>query len=204
MFREPPPFTFQQSANSIDRYREMFASRHDPAHRNLWNDYRPWREVKRIARDIKLDPTVAWQYLKLDRMSRLEMLPLWFSSSQVMQFCRTPQIDAFVHHIDRAVGGGGPAAIESDSGVLHDESIRKRLRIKTLMDEAAESSLHEGAATTRRDAVEMLRTRTPPKSQGELMVRNNYEAMQWIKNSCKVLRLDQSGSALAAHLMSYY
>lgn len=49
------------------------------------------------------------------------------------------------------------------------------------MDEAAESSLIEGAATTRKEALELLRSGRPPKGLGERMVVNNYVAMSQIK-----------------------
>ncbi len=49
------------------------------------------------------------------------------------------------------------------------------------MEEAIESSRIEGAVTTRRDAIELLRSGEPPKNKSEVMVVNNYRAMQWIK-----------------------
>lgn len=53
------------------------------------------------------------------------------------------------------------------------------------MDEAAESSLIEGAATTRKDAVDLLRSQRDPKTKGERMVVNNFAAMQYIKQHLK-------------------
>ncbi len=50
------------------------------------------------------------------------------------------------------------------------------------MDEAAESSMIEGAATTRKEALDLLRSGRRPTSAGERMVVNNYVAMQHIKN----------------------
>jgi Fic family protein len=49
------------------------------------------------------------------------------------------------------------------------------------MDEAAESSIIEGAATTRKKAVELLRSGRKPQSHAEKMVANNYAAMLLIK-----------------------
>jgi len=86
-----------------------------------------------------------------------------------------------LHRIDRTAGGGGPVAIHSPHGALADESQQQRLRIRTLMDEAAESSLIEGAAMTRKDAVEMLRSRREPVNKSERMIANNYHAMQRVK-----------------------
>ena len=47
-------------------------------------------------------------------------------------------------------------------------------------EEAVQSSLLEGAATTRLIAKEMLRTGRPPLTTGERMIRNNHEALTWV------------------------
>ena len=54
------------------------------------------------------------------------------------------------------------------------------------MDEAIDSSRIEGAATTREKAIDLLRSGRAPRSKSEIMVVNNYAAMQKIK-----LLLDQ-------------
>jgi Fic family protein len=48
------------------------------------------------------------------------------------------------------------------------------------MEEAITSSQLEGAATTRRDAKEMIRTGRAPRNRDERMILNNYRAMQQI------------------------
>ena len=53
----------------------------------------------------------------------------------------------------------------------------------SLVEEAITSSQLEGASTTRRVAKEMLRTKRPPRDQNEIMIRNNYLAMQRV---CKL------------------
>ena len=58
---------------------------------------------------------------------------------------------------------------------------RDRYVVSSLIEESIMSSLLEGAATTRREAKEMLRTGRKPTTKGERMVLNNFRAMREIK-----------------------
>lgn len=142
--------------------------------------YRPWRKVGPIARQRGLDPRLVWFALKLRRIAAQE-LPLAQANGRQFKWTPGNHLLEPLHRIDRAVGGGSPAVLSPGEGLLGDEVHRSRLRIRTLMDEATESSLIEGAATTRTEAVEMLRQDRAPKTTGERMVLNNYLAMQQIK-----------------------
>jgi Fic family protein len=51
----------------------------------------------------------------------------------------------------------------------------------SLEEEAISSSQLEGAATTRKVAKEMIRTRRKPRTKDEQMILNNYHAMQYIR-----------------------
>ncbi len=59
---------------------------------------------------------------------------------------------------------------------------RDRYYISSLMEEAITSSQLEGAAVTRRDAKEMLRTERKPRSEGEQMILNNYVTMRALED----------------------
>jgi Fic family protein len=127
-----------------------------------------------------MSPEAAWAAVKSSRLFGFRHLDLLQADARPFGLSIGPHVQESLHRIDRATGGG-PAVLAAPSGDLGDPAVRDRLRIKTLMDEAAESSLIEGAATTRRDAVELLRTGRPPGSIGERMVVNNYVAMQRLK-----------------------
>lgn len=150
-------------------------------HELLMGTYRPWRKVRPIARELSCTPEDAWAMIKAARLSAWRRLDLRPMSGPPFGISIGPHLLEPLHRIDRATGGGGPAVLAPATGDLADPVMRVRLRIKTLMDEAAESSLIEGAATTRKDAVEMLREGRPPKSIGERMVVNNFRAMQNLK-----------------------
>lgn len=141
--------------------------------------YRPWRKFRHLANEHNIDPVDAWRAAK---MLRQPLRPLALSASDGTSFGYSEGrfLSQSLCRLDRSVGGGGPAATQS--GPLADEVHRARLRIRTLMDEATESSLIEGAATTRKNAIDLLRNRRTPSTKGERMVHNNYIAMQQIKN----------------------
>jgi Fic family protein len=179
MDREPPPITFRGLTALIRP--ETVAVLQRPDARELFRRYRPWRKVRAIAHRLGIDADLAWASVKMGRLSNLRWLDLTQANGQPFGIVTTPQLVAALHRVDRATGGGGPAALHAVDGVLSDPAHRDRLRIRTLIDEAAESSLIEGAATTRKDAVELLRSGRPPRSIGERMVINNYLAMQQIK-----------------------
>lgn len=147
----------------------------------LFTGYRPWRKVSPIARDLGISPEIAWAATKLHRSAYSRPLPLSRGEGGLFVYTESPLIREPLHRIDRAVGGGGSATLHPKRGLLGAEHHRTRLHIRSLMDEAAESSLIEGAATTRKEAIELLKSERPPKTVGERMVVNNYVAMQKVK-----------------------
>lgn len=175
----PPDLT--AALNDPDKLaRAMAVARHDQL-ALLTQKYRPWRKVRRIARDMEIDPIDAWAYLKLTRFAISHSLPLKAVSGSAFTYCSGPSLLEPLHRIDRAVGGGGTAAMDSAVGVLSDPDNQRRFRIRTLMDEAIESSRIEGAVSTRKDAIELLRSGRDPTTKHEKMFVNNYAAMQEIK-----------------------
>lgn len=54
-----------------------------------------------------------------------------------------------------------------------------------LSDEAISSSIMEGAVTTRKAALDIIKKREPPKGVSERMVWNNFRAMQFILDNCE-------------------
>ena len=53
--------------------------------------------------------------------------------------------------------------------------------MRAFMEEAIASSLLEGAATTRQEARKMIRAGRAPRTTGERMVMNNYQAILFIR-----------------------
>ena len=137
-------------------------------------DYRPWPKVQYIARDEKIDPTHAWAMVKSSRLFNWRPLALTQDKGGPFGFCAGEHLIEPLHRIDRE------AKVELEPDLI-DDSKQRRLEIETVMGESTESSLIEGAATTREEAMDMLRAGRPARQRGEQMVLNNYIAMQQVK-----------------------
>lgn len=158
------------------------------AARTLLAEYRPWRKLRHIADDLGIKPQEAWAFIKQTRLAHWQRFDFTQSDGHRFGISLGPHLLAPLHRIDRAIGIS-PSATSLDSD--ENASLRNRLRIRMLMDESAESSIMEGAATTLRNAIDMLRTERAPKTSGEMMVANNYAAMRKVKASLqKPLSID--------------
>jgi Fic family protein len=90
---------------------------------------------------------------------------------------------AVLHEIDR--WGGGMLMVEEET-VPSLDSMKDRVVVSSLMEEAIATSQIEGAVTTRRVAKEMLRTNRPPRDRSEQMIVNSYRTIQLLRD-----RIDQ-------------
>ncbi|MBX3381713.1 MAG: Fic family protein, partial [Phycisphaeraceae bacterium] len=148
------------------------------AAQRLLAEYRPWRKLRHVASDLGIPAREAWTFVKRARIAHRRELGLTDGEGRPFGLTLGPHLLAPLHQIDRATAPatGGIAPSEG-------ESLRERLRIRMLMDESAESSIMEGAATTLREAIDLLRTDRPPQTRGEVMIANNYAAMREVKGS---------------------
>ena len=63
-----------------------------------------------------------------------------------------------------------------------NQGMQNTYLIKSLVEEAINSSQLEGASTTRHVAKEMIRQGRDPKDKSEQMILNNFHAMQFIRD----------------------
>jgi Fic family protein len=152
-----------------------------PLVRRINRSYKPWREVRPIATQEGLDPEVIWNAVKFMRHGMRRPLPLARAEGGTFGYAETPIMREWLHRIDQTLGGGGVAALDSHEGVISAPAMRTRFAIRSMMEEAIESSRIEGALTTRIEALNLLRSQRPPQTNHERMVTNNYAAMQRIK-----------------------
>jgi len=131
--------------------------------------YLYWDELKYRIKDTERRKMV-WALMKFIRMMRFEHVPY---RSLPMVYTLTPTIIRSLHEFDQYLSG---------TIRIHNKTIRleQSYIINSLMEEAIASSILEGAATTRIHAKKMLRRGQKPKTEGEQMVINNYEAMKFI------------------------
>ena len=116
-----------------------------------------------------------WLALRLARQDA-RRLPLLDRAGRAFSFTLPDPLLEALARIDREGGRHAPAPRE-----IADATTRDRHLQSSLMEEAITSSLLEGAATTRAEAKEMIRTDRPPRTNGERMVYGNYQAMEWVR-----------------------
>lgn len=181
MRSDPPPSTF--GTLFAEQTPPNFTLINDPRVREIAERYDAWRKLRHVAKQNGLPPEPTWRALKFIRLMNWRPFDglIRHEGGQPFGLSEGSHLLEPLHRIDRATGGGGPAALSPESGVLGDEALRYRFRIRTLIDEAAESSIIEGAAKTHKDAVDLLRSGRSPGDKGERMIINNYLAMQQIK-----------------------
>ena len=181
MKSETPPIQFDNLySDDALHAAAVFRAHTDPV-REHCAQHHPWRKVRPIALQAGSDPVADWRAVKLLRHQQFRALPLTRSEGGTFGFCEHSSLNEWLHGIDLEVGGGGPGTFDHGRGVLGDSAFRAKFAIRSLMQEAIESSRLEGAVTTRVEATELLRSRRAPQTTHERMVVNNYAAMRQVK-----------------------
>lgn len=138
--------------------------------------YEHWDKVRHRAAAAKLDPELAWAMIKTQRLFNAKPLPLTDQHGSHFNYWLSDAAQHELMMIDRELAGNVPKPVQAIP-----EERQERFIIRSFMEEAISSSLLEGAPTTRKDAKQMLRSGLSPRSQGERMVANNYNAMLFIR-----------------------
>lgn len=178
---ETPPIQFASLFSDLDLLTSAFRLIDTDAVREHSAKHRPWQKVRPIAVRAGSDPEAVWRAVKLLRHQQFRALPLTRSEGGTFGFCEHSSLNEWLHGIDLEVGGGGPGTFDHGRGVLGDPAFRTKFAIRSLMQEAIESSRLEGAVTTHVQATELLRSRRAPQTTHERMVVNNYAAMRQVK-----------------------
>lgn len=134
------------------------------------NQYLFWDKFKYLKFPKDINPVLAWSYLKsFSRKIDFEPLALKDQNNNKFGFWLPEGIQRDLHLIDKFAW----EKVFFNESLISPETKDKYL-ISSLMEEAIASSLLEGAATTRKQAKEMLRSGKKPKTYGEKMVFNNF------------------------------
>ncbi len=138
--------------------------------------YMSWRELYYHAAPRGLSSEQWWLGVKLHRRQARRYLALDDGQGTPYSYAANDLIQQKLHVIDRKAG----TSITTEAQSVFSENERERYIVTSLVEEAIMSSMLEGAAVTRSEAREMLRTNRPPVNKHERMVLNNYSAMQMI------------------------
>lgn len=138
--------------------------------------YLHWEKFRFRPTPEGIDSPTAWALTRQAR-NRLEIRTP-FSDTHGKSFTFTPidRIQRSLHEIDSEAHGGIRFAAEAPR-----ENDARSFLVKSLIEEPFNSSLLEGAATTREEAKRLIREHRRPVTEGERMVLNNYRAIEFIK-----------------------
>ncbi len=138
--------------------------------------YLHWDELRHRKPPSGLTHEQWWLALKLARRGLAQDLPLADKHGEPFSFGVPEPVQIHLHHIDQDAAGKIRSAVEVVTSERRDEYL-----LRSLIEEAITSSQLEGASTTRRVAVEMLREGRRPRDQSERMIFNNFRTMHAIQ-----------------------
>ena len=139
--------------------------------------YLHWDKLHRLKPPKDLTAEQWWLRIKLTRAEELRALPLTDTAGNAFGFTLPDMVLRHLHHIDQRCGG----EVAMDEVVTSEKQAGRQFLVNSLMEEAIRSSQLEGATTSRRVAKEMLRTGREPKDRSELMIVNNFRALQFMR-----------------------
>lgn len=147
--------------------------------------YLYWDKVKYKNLPTGVTHKQFWHLLKSWRKFYSTKTIIRDESGNYFWWCKTPELDEFLHKIDLHYGG-----ILFAQPVDLEESYRKKIVSWGVMEEAIASSQMEGATTTREAAKKFLREGRKPKDKSEQMILNNYLSMEKLQEHYKEKPLD--------------
>lgn len=141
-------------------------------------DYLHWDQLRYRQPPEGLTSEEWWVALKLHRSPQARTVPLRNTNGAHFRIILTDRILRAADEVARRAGG---AALGHEGAVTSTDS--SKFVIRSLTEEAIRSSQLEGAATSRRDALQMLDSKRAPSTKSERMILNNYAAMMTVKDS---------------------
>ncbi|MCU7836568.1 MAG: Fic family protein [gamma proteobacterium symbiont of Taylorina sp.] len=137
--------------------------------------YLHWDKLRHLSTPEGLSSEQWWLKVKIARKNISQPIPLLSKQGSPFNFATIDQVHRELHWLDRYAAG----AIKSNEAISNTQT-RNTYLVRSLIEEAINSSQLEGASTTRDVAREMIRQSRHPKDKSEQMIFNNYHAMQFI------------------------
>jgi Fic family protein len=138
-------------------------------------DYPHWDKLRHLEPPAGFTTDEWWFAIRMSRRQSARALSLVQVSGERFTYNLTDQMLRLTDEIGRLASG----QIAIGEQVTNPAS-RDRYIVSSLIEEAITSSQLEGAVTTRKVAKDMLRQGRAPRDQSELMIVNNYAAMNRI------------------------
>lgn len=138
--------------------------------------YYHWDSLRHRPTPEGLDHRRWWHAIKTARSSISRVLPIVDASGRPFKLAMPDLVWRMIRDVDTRA----TSTIRMSEPVTSPRT-RSTYLVRQLLDEAITSSQLEGAAMTRREALEMVRDDREPQDTSERMVLNNYHAMQAIR-----------------------
>lgn len=139
--------------------------------------YLHWDKLRRKSPPEGLTHEEWWFGLKLGRLKNARVTSLLDKHGRAFTYTLPDSVLERLHGLDSQARG----QIMTEIPIANADD-RDRYIVRSLMEEAITSSQLEGAPTTRKDALDLLRSGRRPRDHGERMIVNNYLAMQAIRD----------------------
>ncbi len=143
----------------------------------FYGEYLHWDQFRYKPMPDDLPSERVWHILKFWRSTRYQVVPPTNTEGIPFKFINVDAIQEMLHHIDQDAAG----KFRADGVVPSAE--KERYVVNSLVEEAIRSSQLEGAATTRRVAKEMIRSKRDPRDNSERMIFNNFNTMRYLRES---------------------
>lgn len=141
------------------------------------NKYLHWSTLRYRTPPEGLTAEQWWLATKMKRIAARHVLPLLDEHGRPFTFADSGYLHRMLHEVDRHAG-----AVALPQDVANPDARDLYLK-NSLMEEAITSSQLEGASTTRVVAKAMLRSGREARDLGERMIRNNYRAMEFVREA---------------------
>ena len=142
---------------------------------DLKGRYLHWDKLRHIDPPEGFTIKKWWAAIKLARQNLYKPINLLDTHQNEFKYVVPDSVQKDLHELTKNAAGN----LFSNKEIINP-GLRKTYLIRSLVNEAINSSQLEGAATTTPVAKEMLRQGRKPKDNSEQMIQNNYLAMQFI------------------------
>lgn len=170
MIQRPPQADAQKNIKALLIRQEGLDDDYLALIDKIYEGYEYWDDVKYKRCPKGVSNEDLWIQVKLSRL--LSNVEVWKKYS--ISFALTNKMQRMCHEFDMNFGGSWGA-----DSIIPEES-KERCLVSSLMEEAIYSSMIEGAATTRKEAKEMLRKKITPRDKSHQMIFNNYQTINFI------------------------
>lgn len=140
--------------------------------------YLHWDKMRFLDPPEGMSNELWWTGTKWARRSTYKRLPFRDKNNVDFKFVVLDAFQRELHWLDQHAAGTPTA-----SHPIINVHMKNTYLISSLQEEAITSSQLEGASTTRDVAKQMLREQRQPRDRSEMMIFNNYKAMNFVKRN---------------------